>query len=404
MKIKAVCEITKLTDRTIRYYIEEGLIYPDYTENYMGRRTFYFSESDINILNDIAVLRKYGFTVSEIKTMLEAPMSIPETIENLKIRKQKFFEEEKLLLEKINVLITEDVYNVSNLAKLLSEPVENKDMLIDKMNLKQRVSKFLRRTTVFLVVDFPIYLFIFGITLAITKVKYPVIQWHNIFFALLTISPSLIIRFASKKITKKKTKRLLLFLCAFCGIFTFCFSYCITSSASVTTSVYNYGDFYEDEYHLPISREYADLFWGAPHEFYYEYTENGTELKKDVSYYYCFDDNWNNLHGDIYGEWTVSKETLKDEILRVKDLFDIYSYSEYDKEVYEMKKGDWNCIVKNDQPWYLSYNSTAFEIDYYGYYRYYIFAYNEKELKVRYIAAYGEEYRDGQPYYMTLEW
>ena len=36
MKIKTVCEKTGLTDRTIRYYIEEGLVSPSYTENYLG--------------------------------------------------------------------------------------------------------------------------------------------------------------------------------------------------------------------------------------------------------------------------------------------------------------------------------------------------------------------------------
>ena len=39
MKIKAVCEATGLTDRTVRYYIEEELISPVYTENYLGRKT-----------------------------------------------------------------------------------------------------------------------------------------------------------------------------------------------------------------------------------------------------------------------------------------------------------------------------------------------------------------------------
>ena len=38
MKIKQVCEQTGLTDRAIRYYIDEGLAAPAYTENYMGRR------------------------------------------------------------------------------------------------------------------------------------------------------------------------------------------------------------------------------------------------------------------------------------------------------------------------------------------------------------------------------
>ena len=66
MKIKAVCEATGLTDRAIRYYIEEKLISPAYTENYLGRKTFDFSEWDLQQLNDIAVLRKFGFSIAEI--------------------------------------------------------------------------------------------------------------------------------------------------------------------------------------------------------------------------------------------------------------------------------------------------------------------------------------------------
>ena len=36
MKIKEVCEKTGLTDRAVRFYIENELIHPDYTENYTG--------------------------------------------------------------------------------------------------------------------------------------------------------------------------------------------------------------------------------------------------------------------------------------------------------------------------------------------------------------------------------
>lgn len=38
MKIKEVCEKTGLTDRAIRYYIENGLVFPDKNENYAGHR------------------------------------------------------------------------------------------------------------------------------------------------------------------------------------------------------------------------------------------------------------------------------------------------------------------------------------------------------------------------------
>ena len=42
MKIKTVCELTGLSDRTIRYYIEEKLISPSHTENYLGRKKYSF--------------------------------------------------------------------------------------------------------------------------------------------------------------------------------------------------------------------------------------------------------------------------------------------------------------------------------------------------------------------------
>ena len=69
MKIKEICEKTGLTDRTVRYYIEEGLISPFYTENYLGRKAFDFSEQDLDKLKSIATLRSFGFSVEEIKAL-----------------------------------------------------------------------------------------------------------------------------------------------------------------------------------------------------------------------------------------------------------------------------------------------------------------------------------------------
>ncbi len=99
MKIKAVCEATELTDRTIRYYIEEELISPVYTENYLGRKTFDFSESDIQKLNDIAVLRKFGFSIAEIKEMIQNPERIVQIIEDLQCRKKSLIDQENKLLQ-----------------------------------------------------------------------------------------------------------------------------------------------------------------------------------------------------------------------------------------------------------------------------------------------------------------
>ena len=73
MKIKQVCEQTSLTDRAIRYYIEEGLVFPAYTENYMGRKAYDFTEADAETLQHISTLRRFGFTVEEIRTVQRMP-------------------------------------------------------------------------------------------------------------------------------------------------------------------------------------------------------------------------------------------------------------------------------------------------------------------------------------------
>ena len=99
MKIKTVCELTELTDRTIRYYIEEKLISPPYTENYLGRKSFNFSKSDIQQLQDIAILRKFGFSIAEIKEMLSAPSQIIPIVKDLQQRKQNTINEENSLLQ-----------------------------------------------------------------------------------------------------------------------------------------------------------------------------------------------------------------------------------------------------------------------------------------------------------------
>ncbi len=66
MKMKEIYLATGLTDRTVRYYIEEGLVFPNYTENYLGRNTFDFSTEDTRDLQGISILRKFG-SIREIR-------------------------------------------------------------------------------------------------------------------------------------------------------------------------------------------------------------------------------------------------------------------------------------------------------------------------------------------------
>ncbi|MBR2011109.1 MAG: leucine-rich repeat protein [Clostridia bacterium] len=124
MKIKVVCERTGLTDRTIRYYIEEGLLSPSFKENHVGRKSFDFTEDDIVELNNIAVLRSFDFSVEEIRQILKDPQSSPSII---KIVKERVCGELTTSQKKTSLLSSlqeETAYTVCELAKQLSAPQE----------------------------------------------------------------------------------------------------------------------------------------------------------------------------------------------------------------------------------------------------------------------------------------
>ena len=73
MRMKEICERTGLTDRAVRLYIENGLVFPERTASYSGRESIRFSEEDAAVLSRIATLRKTAFSIADIRTMTETP-------------------------------------------------------------------------------------------------------------------------------------------------------------------------------------------------------------------------------------------------------------------------------------------------------------------------------------------
>ena len=121
MKIKSVCELTGLTDRTIRYYIEEKLIFPQYTENYLGRRSYDFSQKDVKDLKDIAVLRKFDFTLDEIKFIIDHGETGVNIISGVKERTEKAISDGQKKLSVLLKISTEKTYTMAELAEELSK-------------------------------------------------------------------------------------------------------------------------------------------------------------------------------------------------------------------------------------------------------------------------------------------
>lgn len=72
MKMKKACEATALTERAIRLYISKGLITPRQKDGLID-----FSPEDIQLLQDIALLRQADFSMEQIARMLANASDIP---------------------------------------------------------------------------------------------------------------------------------------------------------------------------------------------------------------------------------------------------------------------------------------------------------------------------------------
>lgn len=121
MRIKEVCKVTGLTDKAIRVYINNGLIHPSFTENYNGRKNFDFSEKDIALLQKIALLRKYNFSLSDIKELISNEESIPEILEHQLNQTKATALETSYILKNLDNAFENEPKNLEQLCEILSQ-------------------------------------------------------------------------------------------------------------------------------------------------------------------------------------------------------------------------------------------------------------------------------------------
>ena len=100
MKMKEVTELTGLTERTVRYYMEKGLIAP-HGQWRNGREYTEFDETDIARLKAVATLRELGFSVEAIRSMQAEPGLIPQIVAE---RRQAAESESKIANETERIL------------------------------------------------------------------------------------------------------------------------------------------------------------------------------------------------------------------------------------------------------------------------------------------------------------
>lgn len=397
MKIKTVCEMTGLTDRTIRYYINENLISPSYTENYLGRKTFNFSENDIKELNNISVLRKFGFSIVEIREIIFYPDKSIDIIESIQNRKENTVSEEQLLLSALSNLDKSRPYTITELADELSNLLTEEYITDEniKINIFKVVFSVVKFVILFFITWLPVLGSCFMITCKLHNYQYPVFDKTAIFINVLTFIPTILIILIPKLKTswsctvKRIIKGVLLVLCILVTPISLVSSLFYTVTKSETTSFRNYRDFDADCF-ANKNLKFQELFPVWPNYFVEEKQNDGSykTVYLDSKYYYRYIEDFDYTY-DIYAEWTLEEKAFQKEIIRVTGLAELDGYT-------KVEKGDYKCIFL-----YGGYSAFKEASDNY---EYLIFAYNEEDNKVRYIYCCSLQNGSEQPYYLSLDW
>ena len=148
MRMKEVCERTGLTDRAVRLYIDSGLVDPKRESSYTGRSAIYFNEADIEKLQTVAVLRKAGFSIADIKIMLLHTEQIPAVISSHKATLEEEISQKRSVLKTLSNLSDPSLESCSALAAAigrsspeLSTPKEDLYMSFEEIrkNLRNRL-------------------------------------------------------------------------------------------------------------------------------------------------------------------------------------------------------------------------------------------------------------------------
>ena len=407
MKIKTVCEVTGLTDRTIRYYIEEQLITPTYTENYLGRKSFNFSEEDVTLLKNISVLRKFDFTIEEIREIIRDAESSVTIIKSVKARNLDVLTEAQLRLSVLSRINDNRAYTVDELALELTSASE--DLPKTEERTKKHFFKFilgaLKTLLTFLIVWLPVATQILFFLVTLVIYSYPIYYPAAKIYIIVSVLPSLLVILLNriKQCWRKAIRPILLILCIISFLCSIAFGYLPMGvvAKSETTDIRDYRKL---DPGCMANRDnlFQELFPTWSHYYVTEKQPDGSwkEVYLDAHYYYRYIKSFDSTY-DIYAQWPLSPEDYTEEVERATEVLKQASDSNIgDYSLAKLKKGDYNCVILYDT--YAAGDMPFEQVT--DNYEFYIFAYNDQTKTVRYICCSSLENGTDQPYYLTLDW
>lgn len=416
MKIKTVCELTDLSDRAVRHYIQEGLIAPAYSENHLGRRSFDFTSADVSMLKDIAVLRKFGFAIPEIKQVQENPWDSIAIVQNLRERKRELIESEQAMLDALSRLEAGKAYTVSELANMLSAPVRNTALPLadEQRNCKTELRSIwydwmpqlqvlMKAIGIGAITVLPFIAIFWRVIQTSRFYLYPILNPFALLLTVILLLPSvavLMLAIFDREKILRKSRYALVIICVLCIPFNQFFSAFIFNR-SETTELLNYR---RVDQHCTANSDpfyYALFPWDIDDSLM-------LEPNWKPKYYYGYHNFLGEVY-DIYAEWKLTQEALEQERLRITQLWeeDQRNNTDSDSKKFQyitMQKGSYTCFIKYDA---LKYEHCDPNDPFAGdsirdHYVYYIFAYDDDTDTVRYITCFGMD--AAQPYFLELDW
>lgn len=405
LKIKEVIQKTGLTDRAIRLYIDEGLVFPDIEESYSGRKSIEFTDEDIKKLNNIALLRKAGFSIAEIKSIADNKESAKEIIEVFIEQTEQNIRHDTEVIEKLKSISFDEDITLEKICETLSETVKENE--IPQEDIKPKSALEILRKIAF-------GCGIFGIVLSVcTMIAYIVILkgfFVHLYFddefirrfllgncgiiAILFLSIILVVlnrkeehRRKKQKVKKTISSILVLGLVPL-SIFSMIPYICVLALLGGYSLTYDIEDYLvldswiQEDYGAEIDAVFPDEVPQSAMKSPDRYFDVGIPIT--TKYYYkhtfVFDPDF-----DLVAEWVLPEE----EYNSAKEEIQIPAK-------HTEKKGDWVCMYFADTQEYELWEDEN--------YWFLIFAFNDKTQKVRYIASYAIDSFPEGPYYLSLDW
>lgn len=410
MKIKEVIAATGLTDRAIRLYIENGLVTPENQKSYTGRNNYNFSQTDIDCLEQIAMLRKADFSLEQIKTIKIGGEPAREALLEYLTTKQESVVIGQKIVDALKDFSAEETVTMENICAKIKENMENTPLPESdrKETIGERVEKWLVRIpAIILLVVWSLggmdEFFALCRRFPFPRFYADLSNYFGTAYIVIPILLSIVVLLLYKKplfVRKKRRRRRWITGLAFAvtlftilqpmgivGLWLMPPVYSETDNPENYLTMGTYVKTYnsDDLYKLFPSR--------VPRTALAEDSQvyHPDKFLDTTKYYYYFqeviDPSFN-----IYAEWVLPENEFAEELNRVRNYYP-------DGANQQVQWGNWVCMSFTDDT--LDFDEAKDKIDYY----YLLFAYNEKTGGVRYIASYSMDCgREEDPYFLALEW